>query len=653
MKSRRSDIDAHSLEIIEAVPARFRHSIFQTVETGSEEDCLKAVHAQARAEHERDSINWIDVPRALEGSEADGFRSTVYRVAAEAHFGAVAVPTADEAMPELMRRPIAAAEKAAAALPRAEGEAERIEDEVSGREEARELAGANGDPSEVVRMRRRLILTVVGEAALFVTELVVYLRVFASAAGLFERDGAWKEWAAAIFAAASCTFASVWLAHVLTRSWKKTSGDTGRVGVVTALGLLALLATGLAIVRYQSDLGEFALTDGAMSLGAMAQLLVTLVVAITAPFVLANLDSQRREIVQKIDAEIDAIRDAEGFVARLTSKRGSANRKVAELEAAIEEPDLIRRGFALNVQAALKKFRELDANLVALEGQARSMYRYLASLSPAMRNEIRARTGAPSGSKLNGAVRGAVLGVSALFLTAAINGCTAAPGAEPPHASLITACDGTGEAKAAVCTNEFLRRAFVAWASNPRLEAGRSFVVITTARDFGSTKVAARIVVPEFRGPRGERARWIRRSLETIRTIPVPRETPSAPNENKSDVVSAVLVAMREATAIPGPTAFVMASDGYTITERLNSDCRVPTSVEVLKLLDKSGIQWNMGAFASVTICGQHNEGRSARDAVARDRLWRELTSDVKGTRVYPSCAELFPPLPPMLARAN
>jgi hypothetical protein len=247
---------------------------------------------------------------------------------------------------------------------------------------------------------------------------------------------------------------------------------------------------------------------------------------------------------------------------------------------------------------------------------------------------------APSAVLLVGVMLPALLGSS---------GCSDTP-AVPT--TLYVACDSTGLAPEAVCTQEFLKRSFVSWGEASAVLPEARYQVIRSAGSYGTTiPEEALYGLPAGGDLRNRKVGFMREGIETVAGYPLVRDEGTS-WVNHSDLLSLLSIISREASNSPASTnALVLASDGWFLSLGFNAEQQVPDAEAVLARLKLDGMAWDFSAFSSVTLCGLHNQGASAAEVAARDALWRALLA--AGGSPTPtfstSCKDVYPPLPAAL----
>jgi hypothetical protein len=596
---------------------------------GSTSDLEAAVKASHSAEKKTSAVAAppeIDQPEHREGwvtSAHDAVTGKTVKLKAAlpdlyTHHEKIAAAAAKE-LPELRK-------DAATALESWEGERIRQEQALAGEEAADTIA-------------RRIRKLRWWEVTLTVAAFLVTTFSAASASGL--ADGTADVTVSAVMQSLIIGIGgalSEWfLAHLIARQVTRLNLTGNRrvvvASAVVTITTLVLYAGAVSAVRYAGAHSDHVTAEvDALGSGGMAIILSVASAGIGVGLVLLSI------ALLKLNASLDKARQREALFAktltRLENDLHDAETELATTEAIARRMDILNAGFEASVTLAKREAKERDERLAERLSRLRAGHALLGRMAPGERESVitklyRLVESSPDAPKARSSV-GTALAFILAFGAFGLSACS------NTRSNAILICDGTGTVPDETCTTAWLHRSFDHWEHTAK--PGASFLVIPSAGSLTDTHVAIRLVLPTARN---QRAAWVTSSRAALDAIAVPADGDD-PSINRSNLVAALLVAMREANNFSSTDTVRLGvgSDGWLVMGKVKFERRVLTAVDVAKLIGPEGLP-DLSRFDTITWCGLGSSGASAGQLTLRDSFWRDFTTLVHGhlTRTLTSCS--------------
>lgn len=233
------------------------------------------------------------------------------------------------------------------------------------------------------------------------------------------------------------------------------------------------------------------------------------------------------------------------------------------------------------------------------------------------------------------------LRVIALFLLA---GCFDKP-LKP--ISLVAACDPTGARPDASCNTDVVKAWFTAWAHDAVWRPGSTFVLVMSGGDYGSTRVVARLIVPETckkKDDKVARKEWITEGTDALDAVEIAADRPGD-RTARSDLVSLLLVAAHEVEQLPatGTVGLLVATDGwYEPAVRIGKGDQLGAEPVLARLRD-DGVAWSLRGADTLVVCGYTPDGATAKADARRRRFLHDLlvAGGAKSVTPRSSCVDV------------
>ncbi|MBI2373847.1 MAG: hypothetical protein HYV07_07610 [Deltaproteobacteria bacterium] len=617
----RSDVEAEAINLLGSVPDQDLPTILAAT---SQSELEASIRAKAREENRSRSLNAIPFPPSTTSSEQ---RSAWFAAVEEA-----ATSGSQTNIDTLLPSAIRPAEADALA---AETELRDARDAVDHARGEKKLFTERGELRRLARqsiknLQRELRRVRLSEAGLIALEILLSLAAAAGFFGVMDAPtladvpgGTWLQVFGVALPSSVAVLSITLLLAKHARTWL-----VARLPTLIPLLVVALLCFTIAFGLLRAASIGSSDAGVAYDLGRIALFVLSMLASLIVAALIAALHAKASDLSEVLDSTTREERGEQETLVRLSREEDSARGAIAALDARVRAPEAIRVAFEQGVRTLARRAREDAAALDDRLARARSAFERIEPLSRAVRESLSSQLYELKRiEKKNGsATHHALLSFCFAFLLGAFavssTACT-----KPEPASQMIVCDGSGIAPQETCTTAFLVRSFESWIKRAMTRVGSRFVVITTAKNFAETRIAAAFEIPSFQGDvRRSKSAFVEAALARLKSLSIPADDPRDRRRRTSDLFSALAVAARVASETSGTRELVIASDGWFTSLGFVAEKKVPSVSEVEKALLHEGLSFDLSIFARVSVCGLHLQGADPKSIKERDALWREIS---------------------------